>query len=82
MGEPTAKKKKKATLQCAICLEDHHTTTCALLLGPKPDAICCGLAGKGNGFFQIPYDTAAPIPKKVSAIALVTIVEGEYLLIW
>lgn len=51
VGEPNAKKKKKATLQCAICLEDHHTRTCALLLSPKPGAICCGLAGKGNGFF-------------------------------
>lgn len=51
VGEPTAKKKKKATLQCAICLEYHHTQTCALLLGPKPDAISCSLAGKGNSSF-------------------------------
>lgn len=50
---------------------------CLLLLGPKPTTICCGLAAMGVGFFQIPYDKAAPIPKKVVAIARTTILEGE-----
>ncbi|TVU36049.1 hypothetical protein EJB05_17960, partial [Eragrostis curvula] len=72
-----AKKKKKFQLQCTICLEEHHTSKCGLLLGPKPSAVCCGFGGKGEVFFQIPYDKAAPIPKKVTATALVTIVEGE-----
>lgn len=76
VGE-TSKKKKKFQLQCVICLEDHHTSTCPLLLGPKPTATCCGLGAKGTGFFQIPYDKAAPIPKKVTATALIKIVEGE-----
>lgn len=76
MGE-TAKKKKKFQLQCVICLEDHHTSTCPLLLGPKPTAVCCGLEAKGIGFFQIPYDKAALVPKKIIATALISIVQGE-----
>ncbi|TVU04429.1 hypothetical protein EJB05_50002, partial [Eragrostis curvula] len=72
-----AKKKKKFQLQCTICLEEHHTSKCGLLFGPKPSTTCCGFGAKGEVFFQIPYDKAAPIPKKVTATALVTIVEGE-----
>ncbi|TVU29361.1 hypothetical protein EJB05_20925, partial [Eragrostis curvula] len=56
---------------------EHHTSKCGLLLGPKPSAISWGFGGKGEVFFQIPYDKAAPIPKKVTATAMITIVEGE-----
>ena len=75
VGEHAAKKKKKFMHQCVICLEKHHTSGCEQLLGPKLQAICCGLGGKV--IFPIPYDTVAPVPKKVLAFAPITIVQGE-----
>lgn len=71
------KKKKKFVLQCVICLEEHHTSSCPLLLGPIPYAQLCGLVSSSHGFFQIPYNTTAPPPKKVSATGHISIVEGE-----
>lgn len=75
--EPALKKKK--VLSCTICLEEHYTHHCPLLHGPKPVATFCGLAGDGLGFFHIPTDGAkvtAP-PQRMTATALVRIVEGE-----
>ena len=45
----------------------------------RRSATFCGLAGDGLGFFHIPVDGAKPTipPDHVSAMALVTILEGE-----
>uniref|UniRef100_K3Y3C6 DUF4283 domain-containing protein n=1 Tax=Setaria italica TaxID=4555 RepID=K3Y3C6_SETIT len=76
-GEPVSKKNKKFVLCCEICEEEHFTNQCPLLHGPKPAATYCGLAGDGLRFFHIPYTSAAKAPRKVSATALIKIIEGD-----
>ncbi|RCV18374.1 hypothetical protein SETIT_3G296100v2 [Setaria italica] len=76
-GEPVSKKKKKFVLYCEICEEEHFTNQCPLLHGPKPAATYCGPAGDGLGFFHIPYTSAAKAPRKVSAPALIEIIEVD-----
>lgn len=75
--EPMAKKKKG--LRCSICTKDHFTNQCSLLRAPKPPATFCSLAGDGLGFFHIRTEgaTSLPPPEKVSAMALVRIIEGD-----
>jgi hypothetical protein len=75
--EPAAKKKK--IVCCVICEEDHFTNQCPLLHGPKPTTQFCGLAGEGLGVFNILVprkSSVAKLPHKVSATALIKIVEG------
>ncbi|KAJ1258874.1 hypothetical protein BS78_10G109100 [Paspalum vaginatum] len=76
-GEPIPK-KKKFVLCCEIC-EEHFTSHCPLLHGPKSAGTFCGLAGDGLGFLHIPYTSAAKAftPQKISATAQITIVEGS-----
>lgn len=76
VDEPKQKKKRKF-LRCELCSDEHHTSQCALLHGPKPGASFCGLAGGGLGVFHIPYNGAVNPPKRVSATALIRIVEGN-----
>lgn len=76
-GEPAPRKKKKFVLCCEICEDEHFTSQCPLLHGPKPSATYCGLAGDRLGFFHIPYTSATKAPCKVAATALIKIVEGN-----
>jgi len=63
-AEPTdrpqqAKQKRKRKdeanfkLECMICAEDHYTSKCPQLRGPKPSVSYCGAASDGLGFFCI-----------------------------
>lgn len=80
--EATTNKKIKFILCCEICEEKHFTSQCPLLHGPKSAATFCGLASDAFTFFHMPYTAATKAPRKVSATALIKIVEVMCLLIW
>jgi hypothetical protein len=47
------KGKRKRTVECVICTDDHYTNQCPLLRGPKPSVAYCAALDDNGGFF--PY---------------------------
>ncbi|KAG2565608.1 uncharacterized protein LOC120683001 isoform X2 [Panicum virgatum] len=74
------KRKEEANfkLDCTICAEDHYTSKCPQLKGPKPSVSYCGATSDGLGFFCIqaarPFHTVPMASANV--FALITVEEG------
>jgi hypothetical protein len=47
------KGKRKRTVECVICTDDHYTNHCPLLRGPKPFVAYCAASDDIGGFFNI-----------------------------
>jgi hypothetical protein len=47
------KGKRKRTMECVICTDDHFTNQCPLLRGPKPSVAYCAALDDNGGFFHI-----------------------------
>jgi hypothetical protein len=47
------KGKRKRTVECVICTDDHYTNHCPLLRGPKPSVAYCAVSDDNGGFFHI-----------------------------
>jgi hypothetical protein len=47
------KGKRKCTVECVICTDDHFTDQCPLLCGPKPSVAYCAASDDNGGFFHI-----------------------------
>jgi hypothetical protein len=45
------KGKRKCTMECVICTDDHFTNQCPLLRGPKPSVAYCAASDDNGGFF-------------------------------
>lgn len=82
-NDDQAKKRKRKDpslkLDCAICTEEHLTSRCPLLRGPKPTVALCGAAEDGMGFFQIQAAKKIHIVDSFqsAAAACITVETGE-----
>jgi hypothetical protein len=47
------KGKRKRTMECVICTDEHFTNQCPLLRGPKPSVAYCAASDDNGGFFHI-----------------------------
>ena len=72
------KEETAIKLDCTICSEEHYTSKCPQLRGPKPTISYCGATTDGLGFFSIqaarPYHIVQNTRANVSA--LITVDEG------
>jgi hypothetical protein len=53
MAVEGGKGKRKRTVECVICTDDHYTNQCPLLCGSKPLVAYCAASDDNVGFFHI-----------------------------